>query len=89
MKILLVDDSVTELGRIKQIVEKAGHDVVVAKDGLEAIEKAKEELPDMIFAKVPDLIFCFFLFFVFCFPYCTVPAVVSSGASAHKCVKVF
>lgn len=52
MKILLVDDSVTELGRIKQIVEKAGHDVVVAKDGLEAIEKAKEELPDMIFMDI-------------------------------------
>lgn len=52
MKILLVDDSVTELGRIKQIVERAGHSVAIAKDGIEAIEKAKEEMPDMIFMDI-------------------------------------
>ena len=52
MKILLVDDSATELNRLKQIVERAGHQVITAKDGAEGIEKAKSESPQLIFMDI-------------------------------------
>lgn len=52
MKVLVVDDSALELARIKQIVERAGHQVHVAHDGLEAVEMAKLHLPHMIFMDI-------------------------------------
>lgn len=47
-KILLVDDSGTVLMIEKTILGKATYDLVVARDGVEAVEKARAELPDLI-----------------------------------------
>ena len=51
-KILVVDDSPADLQNLKSIVVKAGHTVITASSGTEAIKKAKEMLPDMIFMDV-------------------------------------
>lgn len=47
-KILLVDDSNTVLMMERMLLSKAAYDVVVAADGIEAVEKAKTEKPDLI-----------------------------------------
>lgn len=56
-KVLVVDDSPTDLTNIKSIVTEAGCIVVTAADGKEAIEKAKTEKPDLIFMDIimPDM----------------------------------
>jgi len=48
-KVLVVDDSPTDLANIKNIVTEAGCVVVTATSGKEAIEKAIAEKPDLIF----------------------------------------
>ena len=47
-RILIVDDSPTQLFKLKQIVEKLGHSVVTAEDGALGVEAAKEHVPDLI-----------------------------------------
>lgn len=47
-KILLVDDSGTALMIEKTLLGKAAYDLVTARDGIEAVEKARAELPDLI-----------------------------------------
>jgi twitching motility two-component system response regulator PilH len=56
-KVLVVDDSPTDLANIKSIVNEAGSIVVTATNGKEAIEKAKAENPDLIFMDIimPDM----------------------------------
>ncbi len=56
-KILIVDDSPTELAKIKGIVSDAGYTAVSASNGKEALEKAKQEKPVLIFLDVvmPDM----------------------------------
>jgi twitching motility two-component system response regulator PilH len=56
-KVLVVDDSPTDLANIKNIVTEAGCIVVTAANGKEAVEKAKEEKPDLIFMDIimPDM----------------------------------
>lgn len=56
-KVLVVDDSPTDLANIKSIVTEAGCIVVTATDGKEAVEKAKAEKPDLIFMDIimPDM----------------------------------
>jgi DNA-binding response OmpR family regulator len=51
-KILLVDDSTTVLMMEKMILSKGPFDIVVARDGVEAIAKAKSEKPDAILLDV-------------------------------------
>tara|TARA_R110002096_G_scaffold147290_3_gene307060 strand:+ start:374 stop:736 length:363 start_codon:yes stop_codon:yes gene_type:complete len=51
-KILVVDDSPADLQNIKSIVTNAGHTVITASSGKEAVLKAKEMHPDMIFMDV-------------------------------------
>jgi DNA-binding response OmpR family regulator len=51
-KILLVDDSSTVLLMEKMILSKSEYDVVTARDGLEGIEKARVERPDLILMDV-------------------------------------
>ena len=51
-KILVVDDSPADLHNIKSIVVNAGHTVITASSGQEAVIKAKEMMPDMIFMDV-------------------------------------
>jgi len=47
-KVLLVDDSNTVLMMEKMILSKGPFDVVTARDGAEAVVKAKSEQPDII-----------------------------------------
>ena len=47
-KILLVDDSNTVLMMERMMLRDAGYDFVVALDGVEAIDKAVTEHPDLI-----------------------------------------
>ena len=52
MKVLIVDDTASELARLKQIIERTGHQVVCAKDGVEAIAAANAEPPDLVFMDI-------------------------------------
>jgi len=47
-KILIVDDSETDLKHLEQIVSNASYQTVIARSGEEAISKAKAEKPNMI-----------------------------------------
>jgi CheY-like chemotaxis protein len=51
-KVLLVDDSNTVLMMEKMILAKGPYQVVTARDGREAIEKAKSEQPDVVLLDV-------------------------------------
>ncbi len=51
-KVLVVDDSATDLKNIEQIVSGAGYSVITATSGKEAIEKAKSEKPDLVFMDI-------------------------------------
>jgi DNA-binding response OmpR family regulator len=51
-KILAVDDSPTISEMIRTILEKVGYDVVSAYDGVEALDKVKSEMPDLIILDV-------------------------------------
>ncbi len=51
-KVLIIDDSPTEVHIFSKMLEKAGYQVVVAMDGKEGIAKAKEEMPDLILMDV-------------------------------------
>jgi DNA-binding response OmpR family regulator len=51
-KILLVDDSSTVLLMEKMILSKSEYDVVTARDGIEGVEKARCERPDLILMDV-------------------------------------
>lgn len=51
-KVLVVDDSKVELMNLQQIVSDAGYTVITATNGVEAIEKAKDENPDIIFMDI-------------------------------------
>jgi twitching motility two-component system response regulator PilH len=56
-KVMVVDDSPSELSSMKQIVSDAGCIVISATSGKEAVEKAKSEKPDIIFMDIimPDM----------------------------------
>ena len=51
-KVLIVDDSPMDLAHIREIVVDAGYSVLTATTGIEAIEIAKSELPDLIFMDI-------------------------------------
>jgi CheY-like chemotaxis protein len=51
-KILLVDDSKTALFVESMILRKGPYDLVTASDGVEAVEKAMAERPDLILMDV-------------------------------------
>ena len=51
-KVLLVDDSNTVLMMEKMILAKGPYQVVTARDGREAIDKAKSEQPDVVLLDV-------------------------------------
>ena len=51
-RILIVDDSATQTYSLKKILTKYGHDVITASDGLEGVQTAKAELPDLILMDV-------------------------------------
>jgi twitching motility two-component system response regulator PilH len=47
-KILVVDDSPVDLKHLERIVSEAGALVITAANGVDAIAKAKEQLPQLI-----------------------------------------
>jgi PleD family two-component response regulator len=51
-KILLADDSNTALMMERMLLSKSAYDVVVARDGREAIRQAVDESPDLIILDV-------------------------------------
>ena len=56
-RILIVDDSPSQLMGMKRIVEKLGHEALTAEDGAGGVEAAKANVPDLILMDVvmPDL----------------------------------
>ncbi|MDZ4063677.1 MAG: response regulator, partial [Coriobacteriia bacterium] len=52
MRVLVVDDD--EAGRylVASILESAGHDVIEAGDGFEALEKGRSEMPDVVISDI-------------------------------------
>jgi len=51
-RILIVDDSPSQLLGIKRIVEKLGHEALTAEDGAAGVDAAKREVPDLILMDV-------------------------------------
>jgi twitching motility two-component system response regulator PilH len=51
-KVLIVDDSPTQLASLKRIVEKLGHEAITAEDGAAGVEAAKREMPALILMDV-------------------------------------
>jgi twitching motility two-component system response regulator PilH len=51
-KILIAEDSATELRLIRDILKETSHEVVAAVDGDEAVQKARVEAVDMVILDV-------------------------------------
>jgi len=51
-KVLVCDDEPYIVESVSYVVRKAGYDVVVAEDGLEALNAGKREKPDLIFLDI-------------------------------------
>ena len=51
-RILIVDDSPSQLMGIRRIVEKLGHEALTAEDGAAGVEVCKRELPDLVLMDV-------------------------------------
>jgi twitching motility two-component system response regulator PilH len=47
-KVLVVDDSPTEIYQFKAILEKLGHEVITAENGSDGVDKAISDLPDLV-----------------------------------------
>ena len=47
-RILLVEDNAATVKAMREELELLGYEVAIAKDGLEALEKSRSELPDLI-----------------------------------------
>jgi len=56
-RILIVDDSPSQVLGIQRIVEKLGHETFTSTDGASGVETAKSVLPDVVLMDVvmPDL----------------------------------
>lgn len=51
-RVLVVDDTATDLKNMEQILSGAGYIVITAKSGKEAVEKSKSEHPDAVLLDV-------------------------------------
>ena len=56
-KILIVDDAQIDRSNLEKIVSEAGHQTLLADSGVQAIERAKRDKPDLILMDVnmPDM----------------------------------
>jgi twitching motility two-component system response regulator PilH len=56
-KILVVDDSPTEIFQFKEILEKMGHEVITADNGRQGVQLAASEQPDVVLMDIvmPDM----------------------------------
>jgi twitching motility two-component system response regulator PilH len=57
LKVLIVDDAVTDRRNLERILSGAGHRVLEAESGEQALERARNEQPDLILMDVnmPEL----------------------------------
>ena len=51
-RVLIVDDSPSQLMGMKLIIERLGHETITAEDGAQGEEVAKREMPDLILMDV-------------------------------------
>ncbi len=51
-RVLIVDDSPTEMYRFKAILERHGYGILEAKNGAEGVAKARQEKPDVVLMDV-------------------------------------
>lgn len=51
-RILIVDDSPSQLLGLKRLVEKMGHETLTAEDGAAGVEATKREKPDLVLMDV-------------------------------------
>lgn len=51
-RILVVDDSPSQLEGLKRLVEKLGHQAITATDGAAGVDAAKREKPDLVLMDV-------------------------------------
>lgn len=51
-RILIVDDSPSQLEGLKRLVEKLGHQTLTANDGAAGVETAKRDHPDLVLMDV-------------------------------------
>lgn len=51
-KVLVVDDSATDLKKLEQIVAAGGYTVITASSGKEALERVKHDRPDAVLLDV-------------------------------------
>ena len=51
-KVLVADDSQTSLALVRDMLESSGYEVIVARDGLEAMEAAYQQRPDVMLLDV-------------------------------------
>ncbi len=52
MKILIAEDSLTQATLMKHGLQRIGYEVILARDGIEAIKKAWQEYPDVVVSDV-------------------------------------
>ncbi len=50
--VMIVDDSPTDILNLRNILQKAGHTVVEASNGSDAIDRIREQLPDCVLMDV-------------------------------------
>jgi two-component system, OmpR family, phosphate regulon response regulator PhoB len=51
-KVLVVDDDADVTKLVSKLVERAGHEAIVARNGVEGMGKAREEKPDLVILDV-------------------------------------
>lgn len=51
-RILIVDDSPTEIYRFKTLLEKQGHEILEASNGADGVVRARAEQPDLVLMDV-------------------------------------
>ena len=51
-RILIVDDSPTETYKLREILEKHGHEVLEAANGADGVAMARSELPELVLMDV-------------------------------------
>lgn len=56
-KILVVDDSPTEIFQFKEMLERMGYEVITADNGRDGVKMAAEEQPDVVLMDIvmPDM----------------------------------
>ncbi|HAK53199.1 MAG TPA: two-component system response regulator [Gammaproteobacteria bacterium] len=56
-KIIVVDDSKTEIFQFREMLEKLGYEVITAENGRDGVDLAKKEQPDVVLMDIvmPDM----------------------------------